>query len=143
MEMILMIEDPLVNPPPPSGNRLLKTVAIGGAFVAILAIGIAVGLWMRLQTVSEQVVQVVVTATPDPAAQTVAKTQNTGDSADIQSDSNTNSSVENEVASDSTEFASNDAAPTPTIMDFLLSDARHFQGSPDAPVTLIEFSDFK
>ena len=34
-------------------------------------------------------------------------------------------------------------APTPTIMDFVLSDARHFQGNPNAPVTLVEFSDFK
>lgn len=35
------------------------------------------------------------------------------------------------------------SAPTPTIMDFVLSDARHFQGSDDALVTMIEFSDFK
>lgn len=35
------------------------------------------------------------------------------------------------------------SAPTPTIMDFVLSDARHFQGNPNAPVTLVEFSDFK
>ena len=27
-------------------------------------------------------------------------------------------------------------------MDFLLSDARHIEGDPDAPVTIIEFSDF-
>lgn len=35
------------------------------------------------------------------------------------------------------------SAPTPTIMEFVLSDARHFQGSADAPVTMVEFSDFK
>jgi protein-disulfide isomerase len=35
------------------------------------------------------------------------------------------------------------ATPTPSIMEFLLSDARHFQGDSDAPLTLIEFSDFK
>jgi protein-disulfide isomerase len=33
--------------------------------------------------------------------------------------------------------------PTPSIMDFVLSDARHFQGSAAAPITMIEFSDFK
>jgi protein-disulfide isomerase len=35
------------------------------------------------------------------------------------------------------------SAPTPTMMDFVLSDARHFQGSDDASVTIVEFSDFK
>jgi protein-disulfide isomerase len=35
------------------------------------------------------------------------------------------------------------ASPTPTIMDFVLSDARHFQGDSSAPVTLVEFSDLK
>jgi len=38
-------------------------------------------------------------------------------------------------------------SPTPVanndFMTFLLSDARHFQGDANAPVTLIEFSDFK
>ena len=32
---------------------------------------------------------------------------------------------------------------TPTIMDFVLADARHFQGDADAPITIVEFSDFK
>lgn len=39
--------------------------------------------------------------------------------------------------------APTEGSPTPTIMDFVLSDARHFQGSDTAPITLIEFSDFK
>ena len=33
--------------------------------------------------------------------------------------------------------------PKPSLEDVLLTDARHIQGNDDAPVTLIEFSDFK
>lgn len=52
---------------------------------------------------------------------------------------------ETETQADASAPADNPApsAPTPTIMDFVLSDARHFQGSNDASVTMIEFSDFK
>ncbi len=39
------------------------------------------------------------------------------------------------------------ATPTPkpqgTIMDTVLADARHSQGDVNAPVTIVEFSDFK
>ena len=41
------------------------------------------------------------------------------------------------------ESDTNKDSPTPTIMDFLLSDARHIQGNASAPVTIVEFSDFK
>lgn len=34
-------------------------------------------------------------------------------------------------------------APAANLMTLLLADARHFQGDPDAPITFIEFSDFK
>ena len=33
--------------------------------------------------------------------------------------------------------------PTVSVTEILLEDARHFQGEPDAPVTIIEYSDFK
>lgn len=33
--------------------------------------------------------------------------------------------------------------PKPSLEDILLTDARHVQGVDDAPVTFIEFSDFK
>jgi hypothetical protein len=29
------------------------------------------------------------------------------------------------------------------VMDFLIEETRHFKGDPSAPVTIIEFSDFK
>jgi protein-disulfide isomerase len=35
------------------------------------------------------------------------------------------------------------AEATPTIMEFLMENARHVDGNPDAPITIIEFSDFK
>jgi protein-disulfide isomerase len=39
--------------------------------------------------------------------------------------------------------AATDNQATPTIMEFVLSDARHVQGEAEAPVTVVESSDFK
>lgn len=33
--------------------------------------------------------------------------------------------------------------PTPTLMEFLISNTQHFKGDADAPVTMIEFSDYQ
>jgi hypothetical protein len=33
--------------------------------------------------------------------------------------------------------------PTPTLMEFLVSNTQHFKGDADAPVTMIEFSDYQ
>jgi len=69
-------------------------------------------------------VEVVVTATPDPEQQAVAQAQA-------------------ESSSGVDESADTSTVSPDDIMEFLLSDARHFQGNADAPVTLIEFSDFR
>lgn len=37
----------------------------------------------------------------------------------------------------------NPGGPTPSIMDFLVEETRHFKGDPNAPVTIIELSDFQ
>ncbi len=48
---------------------------------------------------------------------------------------------------DATAVANAQATPTPagqgSIMDLVLADARHSQGDLNAPVTIVEFSDFK
>ena len=92
---------------------------LGFALLATLVAGVAIGLLINRPAADNQVV---VTATPEPGSQTVAQATSSNE------------------PSTSTNTGS---APTPTIMDFVLSDARHFQGSPDAPITLVEFSDFK
>lgn len=45
----------------------------------------------------------------------------------------------------STQVASNEGSPvsTPTLMEFLIGQTNHFKGNPDAPVTVIEFSDYQ
>ena len=93
-------------------------------------IGAIIGYGLGLVQAGQEPALVVVTATPNP--QSVA--QNVPSSTPLPQD---------DTAPDTDADAANNSRPTPTIMDFLLSDARHFQGDADAPVTIIEFSDFK
>lgn len=107
--------------PEPAPGKLagLNLYILGFALLATLVAGVAIGLLINRPATNSQVV---VTATLDPGSQTVAQT-----------------TIQNEPpASTNTGLA-----PAPTIMDFVLADARHFQGSPDAPITLVEFSDFR
>jgi hypothetical protein len=49
------------------------------------------------------------------------------------------SSTDNQTSQDS---GASDTARG-ELMSFLIEDTRHYKGDPDAPVTIIEFSDFK
>jgi protein-disulfide isomerase len=106
---------------------------LGFALIATLITGVAIGLLIDRST---QSVQVVVTATPNPNSRPVARANEQQSQTSAQS----NSAATTTSSGDDTTAA---GPPTPTIMDFVLSDARHFQGDPNAPVTLIELSDFK
>lgn len=99
---------------------------VGLTFLTALFLGAAIGYGFG-QSQSEPPVHVVVTATP---AEAVAQAGDTP--AQV---------TEQPTAASAPESAA--GQPTPTIMDFVLSDARHFQGSTDAPITVVEFSDFK
>jgi hypothetical protein len=36
-----------------------------------------------------------------------------------------------------------DDRPQPTLMEGVVAQTRHFKGDPDAPITIVEFGDFK
>ncbi|MCB0191518.1 MAG: hypothetical protein KDJ65_06195 [Anaerolineae bacterium] len=102
-------------------NVRFSLLFVGLIFVVTLFLGVAIGYAVG-RSQGEQLVQVVVTATAD---ETVTQ-------ADDGSTQPTTATVQSEAGQ-----------PTPTIMDFVLSDTRHFQGSAGAPITMVEFSDFK
>lgn len=100
---------------------------VGLTFAAALFLGAVIGYGFG-RSQSEPPVQVMVTATP---AEGMAQTNSTP----------APSAKQPSPPSSASESAA--GAPTPTIMDFVLADARHFQGSSSAPITMVEFSDFK
>lgn len=106
----------------------ISPLYLGLALVAMWVIGAVGGYLFGLaQTGQSAPVQVVVTATPSSNSQPIVQATQESTQADTSS----------------TTAADPNAPPTPTIMEFVLADARHIEGSPDAPVTMIEFSDFK
>ena len=108
---------------PAQGKEKGSSLLLWGlALLAVLIVGVAFGY--LISQAQNTPVQVVVTATLEPSRQ--AEEQPPAKPAA------TTSATDNA-----------NTAPTPTIMDFVLADARHFQGSDEAPIKVIEFSDFK
>jgi hypothetical protein len=119
------------------------------AFTFILGLGI--GFLGRPVIINDLPIEVVVTVVSNPASEAVAQTNAPNpttaapaESAPAAAAPAASSPVEGpESTSGTVPEGPAATGPTPTIMDFVLSDARHFQGDDNAPVTIIEFSDFK
>ncbi|MBN1992401.1 MAG: DsbA family protein [Anaerolineae bacterium] len=97
-------------------NRI-KPLYLTLMLIAVFGVGVAIGFMGR--PVVMPPAEVVVTVMVTPAAAAAAQAAPPAPSETIQQQ------------------------PTPTIMDFLLADARHFLGDVNAPVTVVEFSDFR
>ena len=105
-----------------------------GLALAFIA-GLAIGFWGRPQLIKDLPIEVMVTVVTEPAAQAQAAEPTrpaTPEAAPATS--------EPAAASEDTVQA---GPPTPDVMEIVMADARHIQGSDDAPVTIVEFSDFK
>lgn len=117
--------------PPP-----VSPVYFGTALAIAFAIGLFIGLTGRPLVIRDVPVQVVVTVIPNQNGATVA--QAPANAAESAGDRGANQTTLNETAQ-----APVDGTATPTLMEFVMSDARHIQGDPNAPITVVEYSDFK
>ena len=124
------------DPPPPSG---MKTLYLSLTIAITFILGLTIGFFGRPALIKDLPIEVIVTVIPNEAeqdSQTHTVTDETNSSAKVDMtkiitpEDNLESGTESETM------------PTPTIMDFVLSDARHFQGNKAAPITIVEFSDF-
>jgi protein-disulfide isomerase len=112
---------------------------------------LGIGFLGRPVIINDLPIEVVVTVVSNPASEAVAQTNAPNpttaapaESAPAAAAPAASSPVEGpESTSGTVPEGPAATGPTPTIMDFVLSDARHFQGDDNAPVTIIEFSDFK
>lgn len=110
---------------------------IYGLILAIIFVGgLALGFMGRPLVLEDQPVEVNITADPEVEGQAATHADQGGMATATQSN---NGNPDQPVAGDDAGASSS----SPTIMDLVLADARHFEGDAAAPVTLIEFSDFK
>lgn len=132
-------QTPLPEPAPPSATNPLH---VGFGLVITFALGLALGFLGRPTIIDDVPIQIVVTVVPDNSGPAVAQVPAATEQETIGSAGPARAEEEdNPSAATSATEAS--AAATPTLMDFVMSDARHWQGDDVAPVVIVEFSDFK
>ncbi len=101
-------------PPPRTSTKTWLLITLG--FVITLLAGLAIGLRLRPESTV-----IDISVTPDTA----------------------NGSFSAAPSAQQATSSEPQGAGNPDLMTVLLSDARHFEGDPNAPITFIEFSDFK
>lgn len=124
---------------PPAGSTQLVNPLIWGLILAVVfMLGLAIGFLGRPALIKDLPIEVVVTVMP---TESEAVAQADAQPGAIGNDQGSAASPDSRPGlSNSGDTSAAD--PTPTIMDFVLSDARHFQGRETAAVTVVEFSDF-
>jgi protein-disulfide isomerase len=115
-----------------SSPQNLNPLWLGFTIALVFIVGLALGFFGRPVVIKDLPIEVVVTVVPGEN-QAVAQTAIQASEADP---------AESQANVQDSEASGEPGQPTPTIMDFVLSDARHFQGNEAANVTVIEFSDF-
>lgn len=126
--------------------RPVNPINVGFALVVAFAIGLALGFLGRPQIISDIPIQVVVTVVSENSGESVAQAPASNSqpmSNTSPADSSTSVSETNSAATRPEQQSSGSTQAMPTIMDFVMADARHIDGNMDAAVTIIEFSDFK
>jgi protein-disulfide isomerase len=107
--------------------KIVQYIGLGLALLASVGLGLYLGNFASLPALGQQikVVQVEVTATPAVKVDLTAVRPN-------------RNAVESQVAP-----AAAKASGQVDVLALVLADARHIAGSAEAPITIVEFSDFK
>jgi protein-disulfide isomerase len=132
------VEQADLRPPQVETTASRLNYTIGLLLALTFMVGLVVGFLGRPLAVGQPEITVVVTVVPDSAPQSAAPADTQSSQAVSEAQPEPNAGGQTELSS-----APAEVRPTPSVMDFLLSDARHVQGAADAPIAIIEFSDFK
>lgn len=126
--------------PSPASSGAGSAVAIGLIIAVTFILGLAIGFFGRPALIQDLPIEVAVTVIPNQSDEPIA--QATSSSSHSEAEMSEGTTTDGNTTQAESDSEADSAMPTPTIMDFVMSDARHIQGDEAAPVTIVEFSDF-